>query len=564
MSSRKVTGKINAGRLLAALGRIGYKPESAILDIVDNSVSARATKIDILLTLKQDTVKGKGRKRAALDCVTIKDTGKGMDEEGLTNALSIGSSDEFYDTDTLSKFGMGLKSASSSIGGHLKIITRNDSGKALVGTLDLAALGQEYIFEIADGAENDISALDDFCGKGKPGTFVTIGDIHEDSLPPVSQIIQSIEDRAGVIYYYYLAGLEPAPQKLSLSISYAETTKQIEAYDPLFISEIDQEDPNLDGMNWDGVSVKWLSVKQDIQLSAVDGGAKAKLEMTQLPHPPLVGKVTSDSAAECRRKYNIGAGNYGFYIYRNGRLISWADPLNGLISQDQQLYSFRGRLLIDDTADDALNIDVTKSRIVLSELAWEQVKPIVTDAKKASQEAWSRATRLANEDGDDPLSEVNEKLDEIADEDEAAEQIDESTLPSEERPKRKRRKKEIIDSSPADEDESKRAEESGQRIQYVEYLPDNMLWQRVHSPDGGILVRVSKAHRLYRDLVVPNYDNKPLTNALSFMFFALAQGEYDTIYGATKHDAKVCEAILNQFRENVGDRLNSYLKRISE
>jgi len=38
-------------------------------------------------------------------------------------------------------------------------------------------------------------------------------------------------------------------------------------------------------------------------------------------------------------------------VYRNRRLISWADSLDGIVGSDQDLWSFRGRILIDDSAD---------------------------------------------------------------------------------------------------------------------------------------------------------------------------------------------------------------------
>jgi len=117
---KKITGGMNAARVLAALGRIGYKPVSAILDLVDNSVSAQASKISIVINLSQETNES-GVRRTLINSFNIIDNGTGMDEAGIHNALSLGSSEEFYTTDTLSKFGLGLKSASSSLGKRLTI-----------------------------------------------------------------------------------------------------------------------------------------------------------------------------------------------------------------------------------------------------------------------------------------------------------------------------------------------------------------------------------------------------------------------------------------------------------
>lgn len=90
--------------------------------------------------------------------------------------------------------------------------------------------------------------------------------------------------------------------------------------------------------------------------------------------------------------YGINAKNYGFYIYRNGRLISWGDFLGGLVTQDQDAYAFRAVLEIDKHSDDIPNLDVTKSRLHLSEIARTQLAQIVGEAKKKSVAAWRLRT----------------------------------------------------------------------------------------------------------------------------------------------------------------------------
>ena len=61
-------GLWDAGRVLQALGRIGYDPVSAILDLVDNSVSAGSTSVAIKVnTESEERAEGqRGRPRAIL------------------------------------------------------------------------------------------------------------------------------------------------------------------------------------------------------------------------------------------------------------------------------------------------------------------------------------------------------------------------------------------------------------------------------------------------------------------------------------------------------------------
>ena len=110
---QKKEGKWHPSRVLAAIGKIGYNPVSAILDIADNSVSAKCTYLSININPKTDNVNG-GR-RTVIDSITISDNGNGMTEAGIDNAISLGSSEKYYHSGTLSKFGIGLKSAASSL-----------------------------------------------------------------------------------------------------------------------------------------------------------------------------------------------------------------------------------------------------------------------------------------------------------------------------------------------------------------------------------------------------------------------------------------------------------------
>jgi signal transduction histidine kinase len=67
--------------LVKSLGA-NHTLESAIADIVDNSVDARASKVSIrLLTNRERLVR-----------IEVLDNGRGMDDTGITSAMTIGSS----------------------------------------------------------------------------------------------------------------------------------------------------------------------------------------------------------------------------------------------------------------------------------------------------------------------------------------------------------------------------------------------------------------------------------------------------------------------------------------
>ncbi|QDL71655.1 ATP-binding protein [Streptomyces malaysiensis subsp. malaysiensis] len=90
-------------RYMEALSSQGYGFEVAIADLVDNSIDAGAK--DVLIHFLRD-----GEQLVSL---LVVDDGRGMDEEALDVAMTIGGR-QSYDLKSLGMFGTGLKSASLS------------------------------------------------------------------------------------------------------------------------------------------------------------------------------------------------------------------------------------------------------------------------------------------------------------------------------------------------------------------------------------------------------------------------------------------------------------------
>ncbi len=110
-----ITSIPSANILLSSLRSVGYTPETAIADIADNSLSAKASIIDITFDwLKQRII--------------ISDNGEGMNRSELLSSMSIGSSDPLNDRSIhdLGRFGMGMKTASFSLGKKLTVLSKTN------------------------------------------------------------------------------------------------------------------------------------------------------------------------------------------------------------------------------------------------------------------------------------------------------------------------------------------------------------------------------------------------------------------------------------------------------
>ncbi|TLS77930.1 hypothetical protein FE236_02180 [Mariprofundus erugo] len=550
----RIDGKWNAQRVFQAIGRIGYRPASAIMDIVDNSVSALAT--EVVVHFEMESFEDERGTSVRLGAIYIIDNGKGMDESDIDNALTLGSPDTHYSEGTLSKFGMGMKSASSSLGKRLEVISKVENGSALKATLDqddFFTLGYGYDLNSAECEELlpfNTHLSDDF----KCGTIIKISKIY-DSLPKIAEVIKELNSKVGITFFYALNGQGLAGQRISIKIQ----GNEVLPIDPLFENECQSD---LDENHWDGTSVNWITRPQAIQLDT-SGSLTAEVAMTQLPHPPsLANSKPEQTQNSWRRQYLIEAGNYGFYIYRNGRLISWADSL-GMVTQDQDLYSFRGRFNITSDADDVLNIDVTKSRIHLSEVAYDQLLPLVSEAKKKSVAAWRNAGAILKAKlSQSPHEDINSALDEFMKVDATEESIEEQMAAPAVKEALTNRRKEAVSSKPTNEAETENLQKKGLRVQYVDTLPNNQLWERAHDPSCGLIVRVNQSHRMFQQVINSLLGNAQLVKVLDTFFLCLAKGEYVTIYKSTI-DSKIVESVLDEYRERVGGELSEILRSIN-
>src|ERR1700685_3922986 len=90
----------SAARLTESLRDIGYDFPSAVADIVDNSVMAGATRVEVLTEFN-----------GADSWVSVADDGRGMTANGVVEALRYGTR-RTYARGDLGRYGLGLKTAS--------------------------------------------------------------------------------------------------------------------------------------------------------------------------------------------------------------------------------------------------------------------------------------------------------------------------------------------------------------------------------------------------------------------------------------------------------------------
>lgn len=560
--SKKKTRKMNAGRVLFGISRIGYTPASAICDIIDNSVSAEAENIRIYVKKKNESYNL--NKKDNVEEYLIIDDGKGMSRDALENALDLGSDDLDYAPDTLSKFGLGLKSASFAQGERLEVISGDGAG-LYKEYVDLQEIKDEYFSVEEDLNGEDRALAKKYFKDGNKGTIIRISKIRNNNHPSIKSTIDELKEKIGVIYYYFLA------KDLHIFVQ----DEELLAFDPLFVEEAGES--NLNENDWDGKSVQWLLRPTKIQF---DERVEGEMEITMLPHPK-VWKIDGISDASIRTKYHISANNYGFYVYRNGRLINWANRLD-IIPQDQDFYAFRGRINIKADADDAFNIDVSKSKINLSEDARDALDDYIADYKRKCKTAWNNAfnkfkaltSQNSNDIANDITIDVGDLVDTISIEDDNPDFIEEKS----------RREDVIIEESrkKAVEDTLSRMKDEGKletkeedltpediaetvkggitvdalkQIFRVSSIVDNKLWEPYVDAEKKECVRISTNHRYAKLIYEDNSLNKDMQILFELLMYIEAKAELQVRKEYHDTELEKVTQILDEYRVAVSEKL---------
>lgn len=557
--------KMNAARVCFGISRIGYTPASAVCDIVDNAVSAHAKNIHIEI-IKKNTQYNNNKKNNVEQYLII-DDGDGMSSDQVGVALDLGSGDFAYAEDSLSKFGLGLKSASFAQGQRLEVIS-GDGNSLHKEYVDLDEIEEEYFSVSEDLTEEDIALVEKYFENGNKGTIIRITKIHENNHPSIKSTIDELKAKIGVIYYYFLE------KDLHIYIE----NEEMKAFDPLFVDEAGTN--NLDEDNWDGKDVRWILHPTKIMLDT-DASVNGEMEITMLPHPK-VRKDEGISDASIRDKYRISASNYGFYVYRNKRLINWANRLDGIIPQDQDYYAFRGRINIDSDADDAFNIDVSKSKIILSEESKNELDDFILDYKRKCKTAWNNAWKkykeriaadsndisndITNELGDslegssinedDPgfVDELEKREEEIQSESKKKE-IDETLSRLSEQQGIDKNAEELTDEDISETMKGKPSVDALSKIFKVGLLQDNKLWEPYKDAEKKDCVRISKSHRFSKVIYGDNSENTDMQVLFELMLYieSLAEFEVRKTYQEANHE--VVASILEEFRLAVSEKL---------
>ena len=315
-----------ASILIESMRDIGYGLETALADIIDNSITAGAKKIDLLVSPEENNAK-----------VGILDNGQGMSEDELLIAMRPGSQNPLNSRNTsdLGRFGLGLKTASFSQCRKITVVSRkNGKISAAIWDIDYVARVNDWLVQVPENLESILWAdkLED------SGTLIlwenldrVIGKDASDNKGNLASKIEEACKHLELVFHRFISKEQGVPT-VEININ----NRPLKAFDP-FNSKHPAtiEDPD-----------------EVIRFNEQD----IILKTFTLPHHR---KVTP-------REWEYYAGkegylkNQGFYVYREKRLIIYGTWF-GLARQTELTKLARVRIDMPNGLDSEWKIDVKKA-----------------------------------------------------------------------------------------------------------------------------------------------------------------------------------------------------------
>lgn len=218
---------VRPDRFIQATRSSGYKSTAAALaELVDNSLEANATRIEIKFVQEAggDKVKKGAKSKQRITAVVVRDNGDGMSAETLRRSLSFGDGTRFNSRVSLGRFGMGLPNASVSQAKRVEVHSWQNGSPPLWTYLDVEEVAEGTITKIPEPKRKAIPAEYDLFESTKGTVVVWTRCEFLDSFDP-EELARMIRTEFGRIYRYFLAS----------NISIVVHGVEIRPLDPLFL-----------------------------------------------------------------------------------------------------------------------------------------------------------------------------------------------------------------------------------------------------------------------------------------------------------------------------------------
>jgi hypothetical protein len=321
----------HAASFVESLRAFGYELPTALADLIDNSITAKAK--NVWVDFHWD---------GASSVIAVTDDGDGMSEEMLVAAMRPGSQNPLRPREPhdLGRFGLGLKTASFSQCRCVTVRSVVRGGQPATRCWNLDHISRVNDWQLLRNSDTAAEPHFRRLGELSKGTAVVWQNIDRlvagqstDSEREQRLFLEradAVRRHLAMVFHQLMVGKRAV--KLLLN------NRPVEAWDPFLASE---------------PATQVLPVTR-LKLR----GAVVEVEPFVLPHHSKLTKPSHESAAGPRG----WTAHQGFYVYRNRRLLVPGDWLGFGWAKEEHYKLARIRVEIPNALDHDWEIDVTKSK----------------------------------------------------------------------------------------------------------------------------------------------------------------------------------------------------------
>ena len=354
-----------ASSLIESMRDIGYSFETALADIIDNSITAKSSQINIFCDADKTH-----------PVISILDNGNGMSKDELLNAMRPGSQNPLDNRaeGDLGRFGLGMKTASFSQCRRLTVVTNDGSSRsAACWDLQYVADKNDWLLQVLDGSEIDETPfIDELGNKGTLVVWEKLDRLKDETQKTslkdhLYEQLDHARHHLELVFHRFLSGEKPF-QKIAIRINGTD----IEAFDPY--------------------NSKHPATIASPEEKILVAGANVLVQSFVLPHHNKASK-------EDWVKYAGDGGylrNQGFYVYRSGRLIVHGTWFR-LSKQSELTKLARVRVDMPTQLDHLWKIDVKKASASPPLIVRQRLKTIIDKIAGASNRVYTkRGARISD------------------------------------------------------------------------------------------------------------------------------------------------------------------------
>ncbi|WP_235735717.1 ATP-binding protein [Nocardioides alcanivorans] len=547
MTRENVVVTPDTRRMVEGLRDTGYTFNSAVADLIDNSIAADASRVSVYLgwTTDEEII------------LTIADDGHGMNKEGLLEAMRYGAP-ERATRSSLGRFGLGLKTASTGFCRRLTVMSRDAATAGLnaaVWDLDDLAVSGEWNLGIGPADADEKSLWEDAAeeladiasGPVSAGTVVMwqkvdkllktrSGEEAKNRNQALKKTERSLVDHLEMVFQRYLDSTDDRVPNVAIAVN----GNILSPWDPFQIANGGQ-----------------LALDKTLKMSPAYAAASSSDEFEVKLRAFILPRKDEYQSDEARTDARIGIDRQGIYLYRENRMIEGPEWL-GTGATETHLNTLRVDLSFPGQLDEVFGVGIKKSGVHIDPSLIEALRQLLTPVRREADRLSRKGKTPTTKQGGEKTRPTERTINRLK---------GSLTVPTiEQTPGGAISLKNNAGEVAVRDDAGKETgivaivvdeDEQGLSVVRHDTLEDGALWEARYANAAGIQVALNAGHSWYRKAYLPNAADSNLVQAIEYLFYALAQAEMNN----TDTDAHETFA---EFRIEVSRNLKKLVKDLPD